>query len=292
MSTEGTASFLRKREDELNTEMWAILENQKDVPLVNLELVLDAGASVKSGSALYTLLVSRHRREDMIKLLISRGATARNIEEEQLMFHRHIQFSNPKLLQCLFENNIFENLEANDFARELAIFATSCLPGDVEMARVCITRALAVGKNIDEVMSTIDEDGFSDGVAKDGDNLLHVVIRGSGPRYVVEQNYGVRPEMIKEFIMYGCDIMQKNDDGNTPEQFAILMDKKWYRTEDTFAMIPILIEERLRLERIEEQRQIAFCMGNHPRLSRDQWMREFDEHLFHMVWRAHAESDR
>lgn len=268
-----------RREHESNKAMWQIIDNPKGSHVEDLKLLLDAGASVQSrqiygDSALCTLLKCRCIPEGMIELMILRGATARNIDEEKQMFSMYMRGGNPKLLQYLFENKIFENIQAVDFAYALQDLVMMCLPGAVDMLRVCITRAVAVGKNLDKLMSTL---------YPNGDNLLHLVISCSVPRDFPEQNYGVRPEMIRELIMNGCDVMHKNNLGNTPEQCAIRRNQPMRGTEDIVAIIPILREERLRLEKIEEERCIAFCMGNHPRVSGESNIRGLEDEVLRMI---------
>ena len=123
----------RQRQIGLDKEMWSAITGPPGEPIQRLKLALDAGAGVGNreiygDSALYTLLVRPSPRQDMIELMISHGARAKNISEEISMFHRHIHCSNPTLLQYLFDKKVFESLEADDFAQQLQSFAVQCQP--------------------------------------------------------------------------------------------------------------------------------------------------------------------
>jgi hypothetical protein len=220
----------------------------------------------------------------MIELMISHGARAKNISEEILMFHRHIHYSNPTLLQYLFDNKVFESLEANDFAQQLKSLAVQCQPYAVDMFRVCLARGLHVGNTLNELISIVDDNG---------DSLLHQVVRGAGHyNFGRPPNYGIRPLMIQELIMHGANVLKKNVLGRTPEQLAILQNEPWRRTPDTIEMIPVLKRERDRLDMIQEQRRIAFAMGMHDRLGDRSKLKWLDEDLLRLIWQRRGLSSQ
>ena len=96
--------------------------------------------------------------------------------------------------------------------------------------------------------------------------------------------------MIQVLIMKGADVLQKNRSEDTPEEFAILLNQPWCRTFDKIAMVPVLEEERLRIEHVEEQRrialEIAFFMGKHPRMGDQSKLNGLDSELMHIIWKC------
>jgi hypothetical protein len=245
-------------------ELWNVIMGGWSAHIDYLEQALQNGANVAKvlhgTSPLCLQLCSVNVQESKVELLVKYGAKSKDTTEEKKMFRTYIQNFKPGMLQFLFDKGVFEYLEIEDFTFALHYLAKTCQPHSVHFLRICIFKAIAVGIDVHEVMTSIDSYGKT---------LIHNAVNGTGQER--------RPAMIRVLIMNGADSQQQDRQGHTPEECAIIIKsntrQKMKHSIHTNWLCPgsneiisVLQENRVKLEKIAEQRRIAFAMGQHDHL--------------------------